>query len=130
MGKPIYERARPFKLLKNIKAAAWNKLEIMTNPTGKIDSAGNSGIINIKTKRNVKGMNGSANLGIQQGFYGGNNKTKCKTELSNTQLKYLGVIMAYIRGNNKLNDHRNYMTEKTKTTLGTTPLDQVSRPYF
>ncbi len=56
--------------LKSLPASAIQQLEIMTNPPAKYDAAGNSGIINIKTKRNkLKGLNGNLSLNYAQGRY-------------------------------------------------------------
>lgn len=49
--------------LRNLPASSLEQLEIMTNPSSKYDAAGNSGIINIKTKKIKKyGLNGSLNV--------------------------------------------------------------------
>ncbi|MET0299209.1 MAG: TonB-dependent receptor, partial [Flavitalea sp.] len=70
-GRPSYlNGAELVNLLKNMNANQLEQLEIMTNPPAKYDAAGNSGIINIKTKKNkVKGFNGSINAGYSQGKY-------------------------------------------------------------
>jgi iron complex outermembrane receptor protein len=57
-------------LLRNMTAAQLDQIEIMTNPPAKYDAAGNSGIINIKTKKNkMFGYNGTASLNYGQGRY-------------------------------------------------------------
>lgn len=73
-GKPTYlSREDLANLLKNTPASAIDKIEIMTNPSSKYDAAGNSGIINIKTKKNLKlGLNGSVMVGASAGFFSGN----------------------------------------------------------
>ncbi len=70
-GRPSYlSGAELVNLLKNMSASQLDQIEIMTNPPAKYDAAGNSGIINIKTKKNkVKGFNGSVTAGYSQGFY-------------------------------------------------------------
>ncbi|MGO8056246.1 hypothetical protein, partial [Rhizobium leguminosarum] len=57
-------------LLRNMNASQLDQIEIMTNPPAKYDAAGNSGIINIKTKK-TKTMvfNGSLSLTYGQGLY-------------------------------------------------------------
>src|SRR5205085_11725783 len=62
-GKPTYmSPADLAAFLKNLQSSNLDQIEIMTNPPAKYDAAGNSGIINIKTKKgNIKGMNGTAN---------------------------------------------------------------------
>ncbi|MES2773212.1 MAG: TonB-dependent receptor [Bacteroidota bacterium] len=70
-GKPSYLGGQDLaNLLKSMPSSQLEQLEIMTNPPAKYDAAGNSGIINLKTKKNkVKGYNGSVTVGAGQGFY-------------------------------------------------------------
>jgi outer membrane receptor protein involved in Fe transport len=57
-------------LLKNMPASSIEQFEIMTNPSAKYDAAGNSGIINIKTKKGkANGFNGSVTLGATASFF-------------------------------------------------------------
>jgi outer membrane receptor protein involved in Fe transport len=52
-GKPTYLNGADLtNLLKNMPATQLEQIEIMPNPPAKYDAAGNSGIINIKTKKN------------------------------------------------------------------------------
>jgi iron complex outermembrane receptor protein len=70
-GKPTYLSATQLAdYLKSLPASAIDQIELMTNPSAKYDAAGNSGIINIKTKKNkLKGFNGNINLTQVQGVY-------------------------------------------------------------
>ncbi|HUR10472.1 MAG TPA: outer membrane beta-barrel family protein [Flavitalea sp.] len=68
-GRPSYlGGAELANLLKGMQATQVDQIEIMTNPPAKYDAAGNSGIINIKTKKNkISGFNGSVTAGYSQG---------------------------------------------------------------
>ena len=70
-GRPSYLSGPELaNLLRGMQASQLDQIEIMTNPPAKYDASGNSGIINIKTKKNkVKGFNGSFTVGYGQGFY-------------------------------------------------------------
>jgi iron complex outermembrane recepter protein len=127
-GKPTYMSGADLTaLLKNMQSNSLEQIEIMTNPPAKYDAAGNSGIINIKTKKGiVKGMNGTANLGYTQGIYGRVN--------SGVNLNYrnnkLNVFGGYNAGtwegfNNLLIDRNLYENKVLVRTI-----DQLSRPHF
>lgn len=60
-GRPTYiSGAGLTDMLKNMPASTLDQIEIMTNPPSKFDATGNSGVINIKTKKTKsKGVNGS-----------------------------------------------------------------------
>ncbi|GAA4329101.1 outer membrane beta-barrel protein [Flaviaesturariibacter amylovorans] len=68
-GRPAYLTGTELaNYLKSLPATAIDQVEIMTNPSARYDAAGNSGIINIKTKKNkVKGFNGSVTVGGSRG---------------------------------------------------------------
>lgn len=70
-GKPSYLSGSDLiNLLTNMNANQLDQIEIMTNPPAKYDAAGNSGIINIKTKKNkAKGFNGNITAAYGQGKY-------------------------------------------------------------
>jgi iron complex outermembrane receptor protein len=70
-GKPTYlSPADLTNLLKNMPASALETIEIMTNPSSRYDASGNSGIINIRTKKGKNdGFNGSFMLGATTSIY-------------------------------------------------------------
>ena len=76
-GKPSFlNNTELANLLRSMSSANLDQIEIMTNPSAKYDAAGNSGIINIKTKKNkLKGFNGSVSLGYGQGVYARTNNS-------------------------------------------------------
>lgn len=76
-GKPSYLSGDQLAtLLKNMPSSAIDQIEIMTNPSARYDAAGNSGIINIKTKKNkMHGINGSISASLMQSYYGKTNNS-------------------------------------------------------
>lgn len=70
-GRPTYLSGQDLaNLLKNMSSSNLEQIEIMTNPPAKFDASGNSGVINIKTKKNkTYGFNGSITSGYGQGVY-------------------------------------------------------------
>ena len=77
-GVQVYIDGRPSYLggtdlanyLRNMNASQLDQIEIMTNPPAKYDAAGNSGIINIKTKKTKQiGYSGSISSAWSQGRY-------------------------------------------------------------
>lgn len=119
-GKPSYLSGLELvNLLTTMNANQLDQIEIMTNPPAKYDAAGNSGIINIKTKKNRQvGFNGSATAGYSQGKYWRTNE--------NINMNYrngkLNTFMNYSFSKNnrfqRLNIHRTYLhPDKTVDAL-------------
>lgn len=75
-GKPTYlSGADLANVLRNLPAASLDQIEIMTNPSSKYDAAGNSGMINIKTKKSkTKGSNGTVSVGNVGSLFRNNGK--------------------------------------------------------
>jgi iron complex outermembrane receptor protein len=56
--------------LRGLPSGAIERIDIITNPSAKYDAAGNSGIIDIRMKKDQRmGMNGSITAGYGQGVY-------------------------------------------------------------
>ena len=70
-GKQTYMGAQDLaSYLQAMPAANLDQIELMPNPSSKYDASGNSGVINIKTKRNKqKGFNGSVKNTLAVGRY-------------------------------------------------------------
>ncbi len=70
-GKQTYLSGQDVaNLLKSTSSENIEKIEIITNPSSKYDAAGNTGIINIRMKKNKNfGTNGTATLGAGYGKY-------------------------------------------------------------
>jgi len=101
--------------LKSLPSSAIDQLEIMSNPSAKYDAAGNSGIINIKTKKNkARGFNGSTTLTYTQGKYakpGGSLNMNYRVNKFNI---FFNGGYTYWQGFQNLDINRNYMDEGTK----------------
>ncbi len=76
-GKKTYlSQNELINLLRNTPSDNIEKIELITNPSAKYDASGNSGIINIKMKRNKNyGTNGNLSLGAAWAKYGRENAT-------------------------------------------------------
>lgn len=70
-GKPTYLSATDLaNVLRNLPASALDQIEIMPNPPARFDASGNSGVINIKTKKSrADGFNGSITTGGSVSLY-------------------------------------------------------------
>jgi outer membrane receptor protein involved in Fe transport len=128
-GKPTYMSGADLTaLLKNMQSTGLEQIEIMTNPPAKYDASGNSGIINIKTKKGlVKGMNGTANLNYTQGLYGRYNGG-LNLNYRNNKLNLFGSYNGgKYEGYNNLEINRRIVNpdQSLKNTI-----DQLSRPHF
>lgn len=69
--KPTYLSATDLaNFLKNLPSSSLEQIELMTQPSAKYDAAGNSGIINFKTKKSkTVGFNTSVTIGTGMGKY-------------------------------------------------------------
>ncbi len=102
--------------LRNLPSSNLDQIEIMTNPSAKYDAAGNSGIINIKTKKNrQKGFNGSLSTAYGQGAYPKfNNSLNLNYRVNKINL--FGTLSANYRERfQEMNIHRRY-TNADKST--------------
>ncbi len=129
-GKPSYLSGKDLAaLLKSMQSTSLSQIEIMTNPPAKYDAAGNSGIINIKTKKGtIKGMNGNTTLGYSQGVYGRINGG-LNINYRNNKLNLFG---GYNGGNyenyNSLNIKRSFYKADKQTISGTA--EQLTTMHF
>lgn len=136
-GKQTYLSSTDLaNLLKNMPASALDQIEIMTNPSARYDASGNSGVINIKTKKGqAGGFNGSIMLGATTSIYriDGNTYLMPKSQNSFTfnyrknKLNFFGNYNPnYFRGRNTLTIDRNF----TKEDVFTGSSDQVTKFKF
>jgi hypothetical protein len=114
-NRPTYmSGAQLATYLRSLPSSAIDQLEIMSNPSAKYDAAGNSGIINLKTKKNkARGFNGSATLTYTQGEYA---KPGGSLNLNDREAKFnffLNGGYTYWQGFQNLDINRNYLDAGT-----------------
>ena len=115
-GRPSYLSGQELaNLLKNMPSTSIDQIEIMTNPSAKYDAAGNSGIINIKTKKNkIKGVNGNLTTGISQARYTRSNNSINLNYRTGKFNLFGNVNYSYWKNYQNLYIHRNFRNEVTK----------------
>jgi hypothetical protein len=115
-GKPSYLSEDDLaNLLRNMNASQLDQIEIMTNPPAKYDASGNSGVINIKTKKTkVKGFNGSITTGYGQGVYPKNNESINLNFRENKWNLFGNYNFNYRENYQELNIKRNMVDPTTK----------------
>ncbi len=116
-GKPTYLSGTDLaNYLKNMPSANLDQIEIMTNPPAKYDASGNSGIINIKTKKTkVKGLNGSVTVGGGMGIYPKANES-FNINYRTGQVNIFGnYSYNYNKNENTLDLVRNFRDQNTDT---------------
>ncbi|MDQ6762674.1 MAG: carboxypeptidase regulatory-like domain-containing protein, partial [Bacteroidota bacterium] len=115
-GKPAYLSGQELaNLLKNMPSSAIDQIEIMTNPSAKYDASGNSGVINIKTKKSkMKGLNGSLSSTITQSkFTRTNNSLNLNYRTGKVNL-FGNYGYSYWQGYNDLTLQRKFRNVSTK----------------
>ncbi len=115
-GRPTYLSATELSnYLKSLPASAIEQIEIMTNPSAKYDAAGNSGIINIKSKKNKqKGFNGNLTVNYGQGrYWKSNNSINLNYRVGKVNL-FANASANQWNGFNKLDVYRKFKNPDTK----------------
>jgi iron complex outermembrane receptor protein len=129
-GRPTYLGATDLaNLLRSMPSSQLDQIEIMTNPPAKFDASGNSGVINIKTKRNKQfGYNGTVNLGYGIGRYAKFNES-VNFNYRNQKINFFsGVSYNNNKGFNNLDIQRKFRDESTKEV--TSNFTQEARMLF
>jgi len=125
-GKPTYLSAADLAaVLRNMPASSLDQIEIMTNPPAKYDASGNSGIINIKTKKSRnEGFNGSLTSGGSMGYYHRDNSWLAPVRANES------LNMNYRKGKVNLfgNFNYNYNENKSDLSLSRKLYDSLGNP--
>lgn len=125
-GKPAYlSGADLANYLKNMQGAQLEQIEIMTNPPAKYDAAGNSGIINIRTKKTKQfGYNISVTAGVTQGVYPRNNQS-VNFNFRKNKINLFGNLNRSERNSfNQMSIQRRFMEPNTKQVVSN--FEQIS----
>jgi hypothetical protein len=107
-GKPTYLNQNDLaNLLKNMTSEQIEKIEIITNPSSRYDAAGNSGIINIVTKKDKNlGTNGSVSGGMAMSlmpfdFQTGLQKSSNYQEIETAETGFIPKLNTNLNLNNR-----------------------------
>lgn len=123
--KPTYLSGSELEnYLKSLPAGTVKQIEIMPNPPAKYDAAGNSGVINIITKRSKTfGFHGNTVLSLQQGRYTRSNNSLNLNFNKNKINIYANINGGFRNSFQDLNINRYY---KNDQNIRTTSFSQNS----
>jgi outer membrane receptor protein involved in Fe transport len=129
-GKQTYLSGQDLaNLLRNTPSNQLETVEIMTQPSAKYDASGNSGIINIRTKKGRQnGFNGTVNLGLVQGFYPKSPNSVTINYKKDKLTVFSTLSYSYWAGFNDLELVRKFSPKETET-FGSV-FDQTSKGKF
>ncbi|MCD8741525.1 TonB-dependent receptor family protein [Mucilaginibacter roseus] len=117
-------------LLRSTDGSTIQSIELITNPSSKYDAAGNSGIINIKLKKNKQsGFNGSLTAGAGYGLNFRNNSS-LNLNVKEGDWNFFG---SFSRGDIKRENNMNLrrtVTNNTGTTYFNQYTDFVNQVHF
>ncbi|MCC8410899.1 TonB-dependent receptor family protein [Mucilaginibacter sp. UR6-1] len=117
-------------LLRSTDGSTIQSIELITNPSSKYDAAGNSGIINIKLKKNKQsGFNGSLTAGAGYGLNFRDN-TSLNLNIKEGDWNFFG---SFSRGDIKRENTMNLLrtvTNSTGTTFFNQRTDFVNQVHF
>jgi hypothetical protein len=115
-GKPSYLGGQDLaNLLRNMPSAQLDQIEIMSQPSAKFDASGNSGVINIKTKRsNLKGFNGALSLSYTQGVYPKSSNSFNINSRKGKVNVFANAAASYFKGFNNNDLYRKFHNQSTK----------------
>lgn len=116
-GKPTYlSQTELANLLRSTEGNAIQSIEIISNPSAKYDAAGNSGIINIKLKKNrANGTNGNLTLGTGYGtFYKAN----------------AGITLNHRKNKVNFFGNYNYSNNKSANNLNIDRISNLENPTY
>jgi iron complex outermembrane receptor protein len=127
-GKLTYlSSAQLASMLRSTDGNTIQSIEIITNPSAKFDAAGNSGIINIKMKKNrASGTNGSVTLGAG---YGDRHKANSSLNLNHKQgkLNLFGNYSYYNNERPRIMDINRLVTENSINTFYDQSTSMISK---
>lgn len=113
-------------MLRSLPAASVSRIEVITAPPARYDAEGNSGIVNIVTKKNIRnGLNGTLTLGYEQ-------RSKASQNLQTAFNYRQGRLNVY--GNVNMNRLRFISRQQTSTFYPEQEQEQVlqqdNRPLY
>ena len=111
--KPSYiSGAELENYLRSLPAGSIKRIEIMTNPPAKYEASGNSGVINIVTKRNtLQGLHGSTAVSARKGKYWSSNNNLILNYNKDKLSLYSNIYGGFYESFQNLFINRYYKTE-------------------
>ncbi|MEJ7829352.1 MAG: outer membrane beta-barrel protein, partial [Segetibacter sp.] len=126
-GKQTYlSGADLANLLRNMPAGQLDQIEIMSQPSAKFDASGNSGVINIKTKRQtLSGFNGSVSTSYTQGIYPRSSNSFSINSRKGKLNLFANYGYSYFKGFNEISIIRKIRDRNTKVLT-----DEINQTSF